>query len=58
MFPIAGMIRDRRAMGRIHPAWFVTVATFFVYTAVYEAITYSPLGDYLYAWVTEGSRGA
>ena len=58
IFPIAGMIRDRHVLGRVHPAWFVTVAAFFAYTAVYEAITYSPLGDYLYASVTAGSRGA
>ena len=58
VFPIAGMIRDYRLMGRIHPAWFVTVATFFVYTAVYEGVSYSLLGDYLYARVTQGSHGA
>lgn len=58
VFPIAGMIRDRRVLGRIHPAWFVTVATFLTYTAAYEAVTYSPLGDYLYAEVTAGSHGA
>lgn len=58
VFPIAGMIRDHRVLGRIHPAWFVTVGTFFVYTAAYEAITYSPLGDAIYARVTAGSPGA
>ena len=58
IFPIAGMIRDRHVLGRVHPAWFVTVAAFFTYTGVYEAITYSPLGDYLYASVTAGSPGA
>ena len=45
-------------LGRIHPAWFVTVGTFFVYTAAYEAITYSPLGDAIYTSVTAGYPGA
>ncbi len=58
IFPLAGMIRDKRVLGRVHPAWFVTVAAFFAYTAVYEAITYSPLGDAIYARVTAGSHGA
>lgn len=58
VFPIAGMIRDHRVLGRIHPAWFVTVGTFVAYTAAYEAITYSPLGDAIYASVTAGSPGA
>ena len=58
VFPIAGMIRDRRVLGRVHPAWFVTVAAFLAYTAAYEAIAYSPLGDALYAAVTAGSHGA
>lgn len=58
MFPIAGMLRDKRVLGRVHPAWFVTIATFFTYTATYEAITYSPLGDAIYAAVTQGYPGA
>jgi hypothetical protein len=58
VFPIAGMIRDRRVLGRIHPAWFVTIGVFFAYTATYEVITYSPLGDAIYAVVTAGYPGA
>ncbi|MEO6102038.1 MAG: hypothetical protein ABIP44_00160 [Pseudoxanthomonas sp.] len=58
VFPIAGMIRDRRVLGRVHPAWFVTIAAFFAYTAAYEATTYSPLGDAIYAEVTQGYPGA
>ncbi|MEO6227590.1 MAG: hypothetical protein ABIO61_07010 [Thermomonas sp.] len=58
VFPIAGMVRDKRVLGRVHPAWFVTVAVFFAYTAAFEAITYSPLGDAIYAAVTQGYPGA
>lgn len=58
IFPVAGMIRDKRVLGRVHPAWLVTVAVFVVYTAAYEAIAYSPIGDAIYASVTAGSAGA
>lgn len=58
VFPIAGMIRDARKLGRVHPAWLVTLAAFFAYTAAYEAIGYSPLGGAIYRAVTTGSPGA
>lgn len=58
IFPIAGMIRDRRVLGRVHPAWLVTLAVFIVYTAAYEVIGYSPLGGAIYRGVTTGSPGA
>ena len=58
VFPVAAMIRDRRVLGRVHPAWFVTVAAFLTYTAAYEAIAYSPLGDAIYARITAGYPGA
>jgi hypothetical protein len=58
IFPAAGMIRDRRVLGRVHPAWLVTVAVFLAYTAAYELIAYSPLGDAIYSSVTTGYPGA
>jgi hypothetical protein len=58
VFPVAGMIRDKRVLGRVHPAWLVTVAVFAVYTASYDLIAYSPLGDAIYASVTAGYPGA
>lgn len=58
VFPVAGMIRDKRVLGRVHPAWLATVAVFVVYTAAYELIAYSPIGDAIYASVTAGHSGA
>lgn len=58
VFPIAGMIRDRRVLGSVHPAWLVAVGVFAAQTAAYEAIAYSPLGEAIYARVTAGAPGA
>ena len=58
MFPLAGMIRDRRVLGRVHPAWFYGAAAIVGTIVLYDAIAYSPLGDALYAGVTAGSPGA
>ena len=58
MFPLAGMIRDRRKLGRIHPAWFYGAAAIVGTIVLYDTIAYSPLGDALYASVTAGSPGA
>ncbi len=58
IFPVAAMIRDKRVLGSVHPAWLVTVGVFFVYTASYDLIAYSPLGDAIYGAVTAGYPGA
>ncbi len=58
MFPIAGMIRDARADGRVHPAWYWGVGTMLASLLLIEAITYSPVGTALYRAVAAGSPGA
>ncbi len=58
MFPLAGMIRDRRVMGRIHPAWFYGAAAIVGNIVLFDLIAYSPLGESLYQMVTAGSPGA
>lgn len=58
IFPIAAIIRDKRVLGRVHPAWFVTIAAFVAYTAAYEVIGYSQLGASIYSSVTAGYPGA
>ena len=58
VFPLAGMIRDRRVMGRIHPAWFYGAAAIVGNIVLFDAIAYSPLGDWLYHLATAGSPGA
>lgn len=58
LFPIAGMIADLRRDGRIHPAWFWGMGALIGSALLIEAITYSPVGQALYAAVMVGSPGA
>jgi hypothetical protein len=58
LFPIAGMIRDLRADGRVHAAWRWGFGTMLLSLLVIEAVTYSPIGVALYRAVTAGSPGA
>ncbi len=58
VFPIAGMIRDRRVEGRVHPAWWWSVAVLLGTLGVGELIVRSPVGDAIFAAVTAGHPGA
>ena len=58
IFPLAGMIRDKRHLGRVHPAWFVGVAAILGTMLTFNLVAYSPLGDALYHAATAGSPGA
>ncbi|USI74767.1 hypothetical protein [Sphingomonas morindae] len=58
LFPLAGMIHDARAHGRIHPAWRWGVGAMLAMVVAANAISFSPLGPALYRAVTAGSPGA
>lgn len=58
LFPIAGMLIDRRRRGAAHPAWTIGIAAILGAVLVSDLIAYSPLGDVLYATATAGSPGA
>ena len=58
IFPLAGMIRDQRKLGRVHPAWLIGAATIIGTILLFDLIAYSPLGDTLYHLATAGSPGA
>jgi hypothetical protein len=58
LFPLAGILADRRRDGRVHPAWLWGMATIVGTFALIEALTYSPAGVALYDAVTAGSPGA
>ena len=58
VFPLAGMIRDRRKLGRVHPAWLYGAAAIVGNIVLFDAIAYSPLGAELYQLATAGSPGA
>lgn len=57
-FPIAGVIADVRRSGHVHPAWGWGIGAMFASLLVTNAVTYSPVGDAIYAAVTAGSPGA
>jgi hypothetical protein len=58
VFPVAGMIRDYRKSGRIHPAWYWGIAAVLSVIPVSHTIANSALGDSIYAAVTAGHPGA
>jgi hypothetical protein len=58
LFPVAGVIADWRRTGQVHPAWAWGIAALVFALIAVEVVTYSPLGDALYAAATEGTPGA
>jgi len=58
VFPIAGMVRDVRRAGRVHPAWLWGVGALISGQLLVSAIIHSPVGASLYSVATAGSRGA
>ncbi|MCW3845709.1 hypothetical protein OF829_00545 [Sphingomonas sp. LB-2] len=58
IFPVIGMIADRRRTGAVHPAWFWGLAVMIASVLLTEAITYSPVGDAIYRAVAAGTPGA
>lgn len=58
LFPLAGVIADRRRTGRVHRAWAYGIGAMIGCFLVIEAITYSPIGTALYRVITAGSAGA
>jgi hypothetical protein len=58
VFPIWGILSDRRREGRVHPAWFVGLAVILGGQLIAELVAGSPLGLSLYDWVAAGSPGA
>lgn len=55
---IAGMIRDRRRSGRVHPAWWVGLAVLVGTLALARILSVSPLGDAIYQATVAGYPGA
>ena len=58
LFPLAGMIRDKRKFGRVHRAWLWGVFAILSVIPASYLIANSPLGDAIYASVTAGHPGA
>jgi hypothetical protein len=58
LFPLAGIVRDLRQTGRIHPAWLWGIGSIIGGQFLVSAVIHSPLGTMLYDVATQGSRGA
>jgi hypothetical protein len=58
VFPVAGMIRDYRRTGRVHPAWYWGIAGIISVIPVSHVIANSAVGDAIYTAVTAGHPGA
>lgn len=58
LFPLAGAIRDRRRLGRAHPAWWYGLAILLTMQVSIEALGASGVARAVHGWVTAGSPGA
>lgn len=58
VFPLAGMIRDLRVRGKVHPAWWAGLAALVAGFVAVNVLAHSPAGDAIYRAVTAGTPGA
>ncbi len=58
IFPIIGMIADKRRTGTVHKAWFVGIAALIGSQLLADAIAYSPAGIAITRSVVAGTPGA
>jgi hypothetical protein len=57
LFPAAGMIHDWRQSGQVHRAWVWGALAIFLIVPTSQIIARSPVGDMIYAAVTQGHPG-
>jgi hypothetical protein len=58
LFPLAGAVADWRRSGHVHPAWVWGIAAMMAVWVTADMVTFSRLGDRIYAAVTIGTPGA
>lgn len=58
LFPLIGMIADKRRHGHVHPAWFWGVGAILATQVIADVVAYSPWGTGLTQKVLAGSAGA
>lgn len=58
IFPVIGVIADRRRSGAVHRAWRWGVGTIIASSLLVELISFGPVGTSIYQAVTAGSPGA
>lgn len=57
LFPISGMVADRRRTGRVHPAWWCGIGTIVLIQIAMDVVAVSAPGLALYRAVVAGSAG-
>lgn len=57
IFAIAGMVRDRRLHGKVHPAWYWGLGAVIAVMPITWLLAGSAVGDALYAYITTGHPG-
>jgi len=57
LFPLAGIIRDLRRSGRVHPAWWWGAGAIIATQTAVSILPHTPAGPAVYALVTSGSPG-
>ena len=58
LFPLAGVIRDWRAVGKVHPAWWVGIAAMLTMHLLILVLPATPAVQALYRTVVAGTPGA
>lgn len=58
IFPLIGMIADKRREGRVHPAYWWGLGIYAAVFVISMLLAYSPLGYAFTEWVVAGSPGA
>ncbi|MFB0612582.1 hypothetical protein [Aurantiacibacter poecillastricola] len=58
IFPLIGMLADKRRHGRVHPAWLWAIGIFVGLQILADLIAYSPVGYQFTEWFLAGTPGA
>ena len=58
LFPLIGILRDRRTRGRAHPAWLWGAGVLIAALLLSRLIAFSPVGEAIYASVVAGTPQA
>ncbi len=57
IFPVIGMLADKRRYGRVHPAWFWGIGLVIAFQFVADLVAYSPIGYQFTEWFLAGTPG-
>lgn len=58
VFPLAGVLRDKRVLGRAHPAWWWGIGAIVATLVLSNLVARSPIGEAIYAGITANTPGA